>query len=197
MTSFLSAYCNFIDVSTKEGQTLLSNAPDKFDCPLKDNDCISLCSGGHDYQKLKDNLLCCSQRLSYPHLLTNVVTNCFIMTAIPAVLANPTAVPPVLAAVEVPESVTYLNPIKVLEVNSDKLLDIAQKNASLIWGSQSFTAQDPKEIFALTAANGNLTAGGKLNANGKKIIQQYILSKIMGYQTLAMMTNEDCQVIEQ
>ena len=193
----MSAYRNFINVLTKEGQTLLSNATDKFDCPLKDNDCISLCSGGHDYQKLKDNLLCCSQRLSYQHLLTNNVTNCIVTTAIPAVLANPTAVPPVLAAAEAPESVTYINPIKVLEVNLDMLLDIAQKNASLIWGNQSFTAQDPKEIFELTAANGNLTAGGQLNTNGKKIIQQCILSKIMVHQTLAMMTDEALQVIEQ
>ncbi len=147
---------------------------------------------------MKDNLLCCSQRFGYQHLLTNVVTTCVITTAIPAVLAtNPTADPPVLAVAGVPQSVTYSNPIKVLEVYSDKLLDIAQKKASLIWGNQSFTAQEPKEIFELTAANGNLTAGGKLNANGKNIIQQYILSKIMAYQTLAMMTDEAHQVIEQ
>jgi hypothetical protein len=118
------------------------------------------------------------------------------MPAIPAVLANPSAVPPVLAVAGVPQSVTYSNPIKVLGVYSDKLLDIAQKNASLIWGNQSFTAQDPKEIFELTAANGNLTAGGQLNTNGKKIIQQCILSKIMVHQTLAMMTDEACQAIE-
>jgi hypothetical protein len=48
------------------------------------------------------------------------------------------------------------------------LLDIAQKNASLIWGNQSVTAQDPKEIFALTAASGNLTTCGKLNAKWKE-----------------------------
>ncbi len=42
----------------------------------------------------------------------------------------------------------------------DKLLVIAQENASLIWGNQSFTAQDSKEIFALTAANGNLSHNG-------------------------------------
>jgi hypothetical protein len=64
-------------------------------------------------------------------------------------------------------------------------------------GNQSFTAQDPKEIFALTAANGNLTTCGKLNTNGKKIIQQHILSKIIAYQTLAMLTGEARQVIEQ
>jgi hypothetical protein len=106
---------------------------------------------------LKDNLLCCSQRFCYQHLLTNVVTDPIITIAIPAVLANPTDVPPVLAVAEVLQSVVYLNPIKVLEVYLDKLLDIAQKNTSLIWGNKSFAAQDPKEIFALTAANGNLT----------------------------------------
>jgi hypothetical protein len=38
MTSFLSVYRNFIDVATKEGLTLLSNATDKFDCLLKDDE---------------------------------------------------------------------------------------------------------------------------------------------------------------
>jgi hypothetical protein len=47
------------------------------------------------------------------------------MTAIPAVLANPTAVPPGLAVAGVPQSVMYSNTIKVLEVYLDKLLDIA------------------------------------------------------------------------
>jgi hypothetical protein len=90
-----------------------------------------------------------------------------------------------------------LNPIKVLEVYSDKLLDIAQKNASLIWSDQSFTDQNPKVIFELTAANGNLTNTGRLNTTGKKVIQQQILSKILAHQTLAMLTDEACQVIEQ
>jgi hypothetical protein len=132
MTSFLSAYRNFIHISTKEGQMLLPNATDKFDCPLKDDDCISLCSGGHDYQKMKDNLLCCSQRFGYHHLLTNVVTTCIVTTEIPAVQAKPNAVPPVLAVAGVPQSVTYSNPVKDLEVYLDKLLDFAQKKASLI-----------------------------------------------------------------
>ncbi len=68
MTSFLSAYRNFINVSMKEGYMLLSNATDKFGCPLKDNDCISLCSGGHDYQKSKD---------TYFAYLKDLVTNIF------------------------------------------------------------------------------------------------------------------------
>jgi hypothetical protein len=190
MTSFLSVYCNFINVSTKEGLTLLSNATDKFDCLLKDDECISLCSGGHDYQKLKDALLRCSQRFGYQHLLHNVVTNRIVTPAIQAVQADPNANPPVQAVLGVHQSITYLNPIKVLEVYLDKFLNIAQKNASLIWGNQSFTDQNPKEIFELTAANGNLTNNGCLNTAGKKVIQQQILSKILAHQTLAMLTNE-------
>jgi hypothetical protein len=95
MTSFLSAYYNFINVSMKEGLTLLSNATDKFDCPLKDDECISLCSGGHDYQKLKDALLRCSQWFGYQHLLNNIITNRIVTPAIQAVQADPNANPPV------------------------------------------------------------------------------------------------------
>jgi hypothetical protein len=113
-----------------------------------------------------------------------------------AVQADPNANPPVQAVVGVPQSITYLNPIKVLEVYLDKLLDIAQKNTSLIWGVQSFTDQNRKEIFELTAANGNLTNNGHLNTAGKKVIQQQFFSKILAHKTLAMLTDEACQVIE-
>ena len=34
MTSYLNAYRNFIDISTKDGQALLSNATDKFESPF-------------------------------------------------------------------------------------------------------------------------------------------------------------------
>ena len=81
MTSFLSAYRNFIDILTKEELTLLFNATDKFDCLLKDDECIRLCSEGHDYQKLKDTLLRCSQWFGYQHLLNNVVTNRIVTPA--------------------------------------------------------------------------------------------------------------------
>ena len=197
MTLFLNAYRNFIDVSTREGLTLLSNATDKFDCPLKDDDRISLRSGGHDYQKLKDTLIRCSQKFGYQHLLNNVPTKRVVTPAVPAVVADPTAVPPILAAAGIPASVTFTNPIKVLDLYSDKLLDIAQRNASLIWGDESFTDQNPKETMVLTRAGGYLTASGLLNANGKKVIQQRILSKILAYQTLALLTDEARQVIEQ
>jgi hypothetical protein len=84
-----------------------------------------------------------------------------------------------------------------LDVYLDKLLDIAQKNASLMWGNESFTIQYLKEIKQLTAANGYLTNGGRINIVGKKIVQQRILSKILAYQTLALLIDEARQVIEQ
>jgi hypothetical protein len=56
--------------------------------------------------------------------LNNVVTNCVVTPAIQAVQADPNANPTVQAVVGVPQS-TYLNPIKVLKVYSDKLLNIA------------------------------------------------------------------------
>jgi hypothetical protein len=129
--------------------------------------------------------------------LNNIVTTRVVTPAIQAVQANPNANQPVQAVVGVPQSIAYFNPIKVLEVYSDKLLDIAQRKASLIWGNQSFTDQIPEEIFELTAANGNLNNTGPLNAAGKKVVQQCILSKILVHQTLAMLTDEARQVIEQ
>jgi hypothetical protein len=42
MTSYLNAYRNFINISTKDGQAVLSNATDKFKSPLIGNNKISL-----------------------------------------------------------------------------------------------------------------------------------------------------------
>jgi len=61
MTSYLNAYRNFIDITTKDGQALLSNATDKFESPLIGDNKISLRPGGNDYQRLKDNLTRLSQ----------------------------------------------------------------------------------------------------------------------------------------
>ncbi len=84
-----------------------------------------------------------------------------------------------------------------MDLYSDKLLKIAQHNASLIWGDESFTDQHPKEVQELIPANGSLTTNGSITYTGKKIIQQRILSKILAHQTLALLTDEARQVIEQ
>ncbi len=70
-----------------------------------------------------------------------------------AVAASPTAVPPILAAADIPESITYTNEIKILDVYSDQTLEISQKNALITRGEESFTNQTPKIILDITQAN--------------------------------------------
>jgi hypothetical protein len=178
MSSYLSAYRNFIDISTKEGQTLLSNATDKFKSPLQGNDKISLRSTGNDYQKFKDNITHCFLRFGYQGLLNSVATRCTVIPAVPEIIVDPAAVPPIIGVPAIPEDIIYYNKIKLLEVYSNKLLEITQKHTSLTWGDQSFTNQNPKVIQELTQGDGHLTPAGRLTVIGKAIIQEQIHSKI-------------------
>jgi hypothetical protein len=162
MVSSLNPYHNFINVSTKDGLTLLSNATDKFESPFVGDHGISLCPGRNDFQLLKDNLTQCSQKYGYQYLLTVVAT-------------TQTATPGVAPA---PDGITYLNPIKIMDVYDDKLLELAQKHASLTWGNKSFTSQSPRIISDLTAAGGHLTTAGCLTQARKDLIQGCLHSKI-------------------
>ena len=155
MTSYLNAYRNFIDITTKDGQALLSNATDKFESPLIGDNKISLRPGGKDFQRLKDELTRLSQRYGFQYQLQNVPTVRTVVPAIPAVIANPAL--GISAAPEVPQVTTYTNEINMLEVYSDKLLEISQKNSSMTWGDESFTVQTPRVIRELTQANNELT----------------------------------------
>ena len=62
MVSYLNPYRNVIDVSTKDGLPLLSNATDKFESPLIGDQRISLSPGKNDFQLLKDNLMQLSKK---------------------------------------------------------------------------------------------------------------------------------------
>ena len=83
-----------------------------------------------------------------------------------------------------------------MEVYSDKLLEISQKNASLTWGSRSFTNQTPQVICELTQAGKELTATGQLTTVRKEVIQKRLHSKILTFQILAMLCDDACKVIE-
>ncbi len=78
----------------------------------------------------------------------------------------------------------------------DKLLEITQKHASLTWGDQSFTNQNPKVIQELTLEDGHLAIAGRLTVIGKAIIQEQIHSKILAHQAMATLSDEALQVIE-
>ena len=195
MTSYLNAYRNFIDITTKDGQTLLSNATDKFESPLIGDNKISLRPGGKDYQRLKDNLTRLSQRYGFQYQLQNVLTVRTVTPAIPTVIADPAL--GIDAAPGVPEAITYTNEINMLEVYSDKLLEISQKNSSMTWGDGTFTVQTPRVIRELTHANSELTlTTKKLTATGKEVIQKRLHFKIFATQLMAMLSDDARKVIE-
>ena len=181
MVSYLYPYRNFIDVSTKDGLTLLLNATDKFESPLVGDQCISLYPGRNNFQLLKDTLTRCSQKYGYQYLLTDVATIWMVM---PGVAPNPDII------------TYYSNPIKITDVYDDKLLELAQKHALLTWGNNSFTNQFPNVISDLTAACCHLTTAGCLTQAGKDIIQGCLHSKILAHQILSMLTDNSRQVIE-
>jgi hypothetical protein len=61
--------------------------------------------------------------------MQSVMTVCTLTPAIPPVIANVTA--GIIAAPGIPISITYTNGINIMEIYSDKLLEISQKHASL------------------------------------------------------------------
>ncbi len=134
------------------------------------------------------------QRFGYQYLLNNVSTVATITPAIQAVIMDPTA--GILAAPAVPASTTFSNPIKIMDVYSNKLLDISQKHALLTWGNGLFTNQTPRVILEPTQADGHLTAAGQLTQSGKDIIQEWLHLKIMASQIFALLSNKAQKVIE-
>jgi hypothetical protein len=124
MASQLNSYRNFIDIKTKGGQALVSNAIDKYVSPLMGDDRISL--SGTSFQKLKDNLFRLSSRFGYDYLIKVINT---------------------VRTVDAAGDVTYSDPINMLERYSDDNVTLARKHASLTWGDRSFTVIKANHIL--------------------------------------------------
>ena len=174
MASQLNSYRNFIDITTKEGQALVSNAIDKYVSPLTGDDRISL--SGTSFQKLKDNLLRLSSRFGYDYLIKVINTVC---------------------TVDAVGDVTYSVPINMLERYSDDNVTLARQHASLTWGDRSFTVMATNTIGDLTPANGFLTAGGALTDDGKELVLERMHSKFLVHHILELLTESGRQAIEQ
>jgi hypothetical protein len=147
MASQLNSYRNFIDIKTKEGQALVSNAIDKYVSPLTGDDRISL--SGTSFQKLKDNLLHLSSRFGYDYLIKVVNT---------------------IQTVDAAGDATFSVPINMLERYLDGNVNLAQKHTLYTWGDCSFTIMATNTIAELTTANGFLTGAGALNDQGKELV---------------------------
>jgi hypothetical protein len=107
MVSYLNPYRNVIDVSTKDGLPLLSNATDKFESPLIGDQRISLSPGKNDFQLLKDNLMQLSKKFGYEYLLNDVATTQTVVPATGRAVAT----------------ITFSNPIKIMDVYDNKILN--------------------------------------------------------------------------
>jgi hypothetical protein len=125
---------------------LLLNTNDKFELPPVGDHHIHLHPGQNDFQNLKDNLMQCSWKYGYQYFLTDVVTTQTVTPGDPPAVAT----------------INFSNSIKVLDVYNDKLLELAQKQASITWGDDSFIVQSLKAISEITQADGHLTAASRL-----------------------------------
>ncbi len=125
---------------------MLSNATDKFETSLVGDQRIHFHPGGNDFQNLKDNLMQFSWKYGYQYLLTDVVNTQIVTPGFPSAAAT----------------ITFSNSTKILDVYDDKLLELAQKHASVTWGDDSFTVQSPKVISEIIQADGHLPTAGWL-----------------------------------
>ncbi len=127
------------------------------------------------------------QRFGYQHHLLSDAKVCTHTPAIPPAIAD--AYAGIIAAPGIPILITYMNGINIMEVYSDKLLEISLQHVSLMWGFGSFTNQTPGVICVLTQADGELKATGQLTAVRKEDIQKRLHSKILAFQILAMLSD--------
>jgi hypothetical protein len=80
---------------------------------------------------MKDALSCHSQWFGYKYFLNYVARIWVVTPAVLAIAANPTAAPSILAAATIPELITYMNEVKILDVYLDQTLETAQKKLRL------------------------------------------------------------------
>jgi hypothetical protein len=156
MALTLNSYQRYIDLKTPEGLKVFNSALHGFDSPLAEGAKINLVSQG--FQKLSDNINCLGSEDGYNHLFKQAPTTGMIIPAIPAttavaaIVADPTAVPPVIAVPAVlaipivPEQIILGGFQNILKTYSADNLKIAMTNGLVTWGNNSFTLQQPQMI---------------------------------------------------
>jgi hypothetical protein len=94
-------------------------------------------------------------------------------------------------------TITFSNSIKILDIYHDKLLQLAQKHASITWGDDSLTLQSPKVISEITQADGQLTAVSQLTQKSKEPHSKMLAFKNNGKSNSFHVLFDDAhQVIE-
>jgi hypothetical protein len=159
-----------------------------------------------DFQKIMDQMNCLGSQYGYNHMFKRVPLTRTIIPAVPAIaaiVADPIAAPPILAVAAVPaipEQFIFGSFQNLLETYSADNIKMALVNASVVWGDDSFTSQNPQVIREMTIANGLAKTPTDLKSNGEKGQNLQLLrlhSKFMVHHILEILSSPARQAIEQ
>jgi hypothetical protein len=135
MSLTLNAYRRCIDLQSTDGWKLYNNALTSFESPLTKSAKINLVP--EDFQKITDQMNCLGLQYGYNHMFKRVPLTRTIIPAIPAIaaiVADPTAAPPILtvpAVPAIPEQFIFGSFQNLLETNSVDNIKMALVNASV------------------------------------------------------------------
>jgi hypothetical protein len=172
MSLTLNTYRRYIDLQSADGWKLYNNALNGFESLLAKSAKINLVP--EDFQKIMDQMNCLGLQYGYDHMFKRVPLTRTIIPAVPAIaaiVADPTAAPPILAVPAVPaipEQFIFRGFQNLLETYSADNIKMALVNASVVWSDDSFTLQNPQVICEMTIANGLAKTATNLKPNGEK-----------------------------
>ena len=179
MSAAFNPYAGYIDLETEKGIKLYANATETFSSHLKGKVKLEPV----DADKLTKEITDLANRFGYRYIIENIPTVRTVVAADPEVKDSV-------------ETIVYSNKIKLLENFSDENITFAQKQASLIWGDQSFTSNDPMTIRELSVAEGELTNTGRLTNEGKNIMRDRLHSKFAARHCWQLLDEEGQAAIE-
>ena len=163
MTSSLNPYNRYFDAGSDKGIKLLSKALEDFSSAQKGKIKLDPCSADLFVKEL-ENL---SGRFGFKWMVDNVLTLRRVIPADPDV-------------VDAVETVEYHGCIKMLEHFSEANVEVARKNATVLWGDGSWDEDTPMVIRDLTVGT-EIVAGAIMNA-GKDVMRNRMHSKILARQ---------------
>ena len=175
--SCLSVYSQYIDLETERGIKLYTVATETFRTELRGT--IKL--DPSDAKKFVREIETLSDRFSYKYIIQNVWTT---RTITPADPNDPNAT----------DTITYGNPIKLLENFCDKNIDFARKFATITWGNDEWTTTSPMNIRPLR--NQVEIVGGNITNRGKDLMRDRMHSKFLAVQVLALLDDDAQEALQ-
>ena len=179
MTTSLNIYRDYFDTSTREGIALYNAAVNNFKCPNEEK--LSL--HPKDATKFVDTVSALAIQYAYDFLIEHLPTT---RTVTPGVNVGD------------PQTITYGDHINIIETYASNNVERARKLASLTWGDESFTVQNPSLIRELTQADGDLTnhVPPRLTVRGKNEMRDRMHEKMLGHHLMAILDEDAIRALK-